>query len=156
ADGRLLAVVDGTQGEIAILDGESGAERHRLRPHPASSSPVQTAPGHEASGPEASGSALQSGYLGLRPRVRIALSPEGRWVAASHAQDPSAALPPVVTAWDLASGRSRTLPGSLQGDYVAFSPDGRWLVIGGVGDYRFHRVGSWQTGLVLLRDADEA
>jgi hypothetical protein len=38
---------------------------------------------------------------------------------------------------------------------VAFSPEGRWLVVGGVGDYRFYRVGSWQAGPVLPRDAGE-
>ena len=127
ADGRLLAVVDGAKGEVVILDGESGTERKRLRPHP-------TSP----------------------PPVRIALSPEGRWAAAGHHQGQSPYLPAVVTVWEVASGRSRTLPGSLPGDHVAFSPDGRWLVVGGVGDYRFYRVGSWQAGPVLPRDAGES
>ena len=48
------------------------------------------------------------------------------------------------------------MPGSLPGDHVAFSPDGHWLVVGGVGDYRFYRVESWQAGLVLPRDAGES
>ena len=65
-------------------------------------------------------------------------------------------MPAVVTVWDVASGRSRTLPGSLPGDDVAFSPDGRWLVVGGVGDYRFYRVGSWHPGAVLPRDAGDS
>jgi WD40 repeat protein len=127
ADGRLLAVVDGAKGEVVILDGDSGTERKRLRPHP--NSP---------------------------PPVRIALSPEGRWAAAGHHQGQSPYLPAVVSIWDVSSGRLSTLPGSLPGDHVAFSPDGRWLVVGGVGDYRFYRVGDWQTGLILPRDAGES
>jgi serine/threonine protein kinase/WD40 repeat protein len=126
ADGRLLAVVDGAKGEVVILDGESGTERNRLRTHP-------TPPF----------------------RVRIALSPEGRWAAAGHYQEQHPFLPAVVTVWEVASGRSRSLPGSLKSDHVAFSPDGHWLVVGGVGDYRFYRVGSWQAGPVLPRDAGE-
>ena len=88
--------------------------------------------------------------------VRIALSPESRWAAAGHHQGQSPYVPAVVTVWDVASGRSRTLPGSLPGDDVAFSPDGRWLVVGGVGDYRFYRVGSWHPGAVLPRDAGDS
>src|SRR5262249_35691154 len=127
ADGRLLAVVDGARQEVVILEGDSGAERNRLRPVPASP-----------------------------PLVRIALSPEGRWAAVGHHQGQSPYLPAVVTVWEVASGRLWTLPGSLPGDHVAFSPDSRWLVVGGVGDYRFYRVGSWQPGRVLPRDAGES
>jgi WD40 repeat protein len=43
----------------------------------------------------------------------------------------------------------------VSSDHVAFSPDGDWLVVGGGDDYRFHRVGTWQAGLVLPRDAGE-
>src|SRR5262249_15442004 len=127
ADGGLLAVVNGAQGEVVILDGESGTKRHGLRPHP-------TSP----------------------PLVRIALSREGQWAAAGYHQGQSPYLPAAVTVWEVASGRSRTLPGSLPGDHVAFSPDRRWLVVGGVGDYRFYRVGSWEEGPVLPRDAGES
>src|SRR5262249_35742116 len=117
ADGRLLAVVDGAKREVVILDGDSGNERKRLRPDPLSP-----------------------------PMVRLALSPDGRWAAAGHHQGQSPYLPAVVTVWEVASGRSRTLPGSLPGDHVAFSPDGRWLVVGGGGDYRSYPVRSWQAG----------
>jgi WD40 repeat protein len=127
AEGRLLVVVDGVKGEVVILDGESGTERERLRPHP-------TSP----------------------PLVRIALSPDGRWAAAGHHQEHPPFLPGVITVWEVASGRLRALPGSLPGDHVAFSPDGRWLVVGGSADYRFYRVGSWQVGPVLPRDAGES
>jgi WD40 repeat protein len=127
ADGRLLAVVDGAKQEVVVLDGESGVERSRLRPQP-------TAP----------------------PMVRIALSRDGRWAAAGHHQGQSPYLPAVVTVWEVASGQPLTLPGSLPGDHVAFSPDGRWLVVGGVGDYRYYRTGSWQAGPVLPRDAGDS
>jgi serine/threonine protein kinase/WD40 repeat protein len=144
ADGRLLAVVDGAEGEVVILDGESGTERNRLRSHPTSPHGDRIAPS-----PEAAGRDPLCAPLGLgRVRVRIALSPEGRWAAAGR--------PTVVTVWDVARGRSKSLPGSLPGDHVAFSPDGRWLVVGGVGDYRFYRVGSWQAGPVLPRDVGES
>src|SRR5262249_25022078 len=127
ADGRLLAVVDGAKREVVILNGESGTERERMRLH--STSP---------------------------PPVRIALSPDSRGAATGHPQGQSRYLPAVVTVWEVASGRSRTLPGSLPGDHVAFSPDGRWLVVGGVSDYRFYRVGGWQVGPVLPREAGES
>jgi WD40 repeat protein len=126
ADGRLLAVVDGARGEVVIRDGESGTERTRLRPDPPSPT-----------------------------RVGIALSPEGRWAAASHHRGHLPSAQAFVTVWEVATGRSRTLPGSLPGDSVAFSPDGRWLVVGGV-DFRFYRVGSWQAGPVLTRDAGDS
>jgi WD40 repeat protein len=123
----MLAVVDGAKSEVVILDGESGTERKRLRSPPASP-----------------------------PLVRIALCPEGRWVAVGHHQGQPPYQPAVVTVWDVESGRPVTLPGSLPGDHVAFSPSGRWLVVGGVGDYRFYRVGTWQAGLVVPRDAGES
>jgi WD40 repeat protein len=126
ADGRLLAVVDGPTGEVVILDGDSGAERHRLRPGPTSLT-----------------------------RVRVALSPEGRWAAAGHYQGYLPLARAFVTVWEVPTGRSWTLPGSPSSDHVDFSPDGRWLVVGGGGDYRFYRVGSWRAGPVLPREALE-
>src|SRR5262249_10532426 len=126
ADGRLLAAVDGARGEVVIVDGESGIARHRLRAHP-------TAPHQD----------------------RIALSPEGRWAAASYYQEHPPFVPGVITVWEVASDRTWTLPGSPRGDHIAFSPDGRWLVVGGVDAYRFYRVGSWQAGPVLPRDDGE-
>src|SRR5262249_36891496 len=147
-DGRLLAVVDGPKGEVVILDGESGTERARLRPDPAS--PPRS---RRSQGPDAADRGPLGDRLGLSPRVRLALSPRGAWAAASHNQESASFPPAVVTVWDAASGRSSTLPGSLPGDHVAFSPDGRWLVVGGVSDYRFYSVGSWQAGPVLPRDS---
>jgi serine/threonine protein kinase/WD40 repeat protein len=123
ADGRLLAVVDGASGEVVILDGDSGAERRRLR--------------RERTSPDG---------------VRIALSPDGRWAAATHHEGHIPLARAFVTVWDVGTGRSRSLPGSLPGDHVAFSPDGRWLVVGGAGDYRFYRVGTWQVGPLLPRN----
>jgi serine/threonine protein kinase/WD40 repeat protein len=80
----------------------------------------------------------------------LALSPDGRWLAAGSWQGDG------VTVWDRATGEIATeLPGSRPGansTTVAFSPDGRWLVVGGQGEYRFWATGSWQAGLVLARD----
>src|SRR5262249_42413415 len=64
--------------------------------------------------------------LGGQPGINaVALSPDGRWVAAGSR------LGPEVKVWERDSGRSRTLmPDNMTGSAnacVAFSPDGRWL-----------------------------
>jgi WD40 repeat protein len=80
----------------------------------------------------------------------LALSPDGRWLAAGSWQGDG------VTVWDQATGQRVAQPaGSRPGansTTVAFSPDGRWLVVGGQAEYRFWATGSWQAGLVLARD----
>jgi WD40 repeat protein len=68
---------------------------------------------------------------------RIAISPDGRWVATA------AWLNPLVKIWDARSGelvRTMSLPARA---WVTFSPDGRWLAISGA-DYQLLEVGSWQ------------
>ena len=63
---------------------------------------------------------------------------------------------PEVVVWDVGSGKPvRTLPtvkATTGTASVAFSPDGKWLVTGGPGNYRFWSVGSWERGLVISRD----
>ena len=118
--------MDGATAEVVILDGDSGTERTRLRPDPAA--------------PD---------------RVRIALAPDGRWAAASHYEGHPPFARAFVTVWEVVGGSSWTLPGDQPGDHVAFSPDGRWLVVGGAREYRFYGVGTWRPGLVLPRDAGE-
>jgi WD40 repeat protein/Flp pilus assembly protein TadD len=83
----------------------------------------------------------------LRPHPQIArtsISPDGRWVATSTYWGRQS----TIKVWDARSGQLvRDLPGEgLNGDaWVAFSPDGDWLVLG-AHDYRFYEVGSWQPG----------
>jgi WD40 repeat protein len=79
----------------------------------------------------------------------VAESPDGRWLAAGVWSDDG------IKVWELATGKwVKDLPGSRQHrtrTTVLFSPDGKWLVAGGQVEYRFWRVGSWETGLVIPR-----
>jgi WD40 repeat protein len=84
----------------------------------------------------------------LRPHpqiARIAISPDGRWVATSTFWGQQSAI---VKVWDALSGQPVAHLGeSLNGDArVAFSPDGSWLVSGTAREYRFFEVGSWKPG----------
>jgi len=83
----------------------------------------------------------------------VALSPDGRWVAAGSR------LRPEVKVWDRATDRCEMLmPDGMPGGAnacVAFSPDGRWLVTGGQDEYRFWEAGSWRLGRTILRDHRE-
>ena len=80
----------------------------------------------------------------------MALSPDGRWVAAGSR------LGSEIKVWDRATGRLLAqLPDSTAGAAnacVAFSPDGRWLVTGAQGEYRFWQTGSWRLGRTIPRD----
>jgi WD40 repeat protein len=56
-----------------------------------------------------------------------------------------------IKVWDAATGRlERTWPS--EHSFVAFSPDGQWLLGGGPADYRLWEVGSWEPGPVFPRD----
>jgi serine/threonine protein kinase/WD40 repeat protein/Tfp pilus assembly protein PilF len=82
--------------------------------------------------------------LGNHPNIaRIAISPDGRWVATGTWWG----FGSTTKVWDAQSGKLvQDLPTrELQGDAtVAFSSDGRWLVTGNGREYRFWQVGSWQ------------
>jgi serine/threonine protein kinase/WD40 repeat protein/Tfp pilus assembly protein PilF len=67
----------------------------------------------------------------------IALSPDGAWVATQG--------PDTTKLWDARTGRlERTL--LERGHHPTFSPDGRWLAVGGEqdGDARLFAVGTWE------------
>ena len=92
--------------------------------------------------------------LGPLPGINsVALSPDGRWVAAGSR------LRPEVKVWDRATDRCEMLmPDSMPGSAnacVAFSPDGRWLVTGGQDEYRFWEAGSWRLERTIRRGRRE-
>jgi WD40 repeat protein len=90
--------------------------------------------------------------LGNRSKfARIAVSPDGRWVAAGLL----GARPDMgVQVWDARTGR---LEWSLACEqiYVLFSPDSAWLLGGGAADYRAWKTGSWEPGPIIPRDRRE-
>jgi hypothetical protein len=83
----------------------------------------------------------------------VAISPDGRWLAASSGGSDIPVTEERTRVWDLQPGRAgRDLP--IRGrSHVIFSPDSRWLVVGGIQDYRFWRTGSWQPGLQIPRQS---
>ena len=73
----------------------------------------------------------------------LAISPDGRW--ASSGSRGGAGDRRQVKVWDASTGRLLVqLP--LGKARVAFSPDSRWLGVGGEARYRFFRTGSWTPG----------
>jgi WD40 repeat protein/tRNA A-37 threonylcarbamoyl transferase component Bud32 len=89
-------------------------------------------------------------FAGYPSLINLAVSPDGRWLAAGRDRDPTG-----VKVWDIASGQpvhphDRTW--DEQRAHVAFSPDGHWLATGGERDYRLWKVGSWEAGPVIPRD----
>jgi WD40 repeat protein len=81
----------------------------------------------------------------------VAISPEGRWMAASSGPTDLPVTEERTRVWDLRGGPDgRDLP--IRGrNFMTFSPDGRWLVTGGIQEYRFWKTGSWQSGLRIPR-----
>jgi WD40 repeat protein/tRNA A-37 threonylcarbamoyl transferase component Bud32 len=79
----------------------------------------------------------------------VALSPDGRWIAAASR------LGSEIKVWERASGRllARLPDGAAGGANarVAFSPDDRWLVTGSQCEYRFWHVASWRLGRTIPR-----
>src|SRR5262249_46663042 len=92
--------------------------------------------------------------LGGQPWINaVALSPDGRWVAAGSLRRPE------VKVWERETGRSETLmPDSMPGSAnacVAVSPDGRWLITGGQDEYRFWEAGTWRLERTIRRERRE-
>jgi WD40 repeat protein len=89
------------------------------------------------------------------PRLEaVALSPDGRWVAAGTYRGDG------VQVWDAASGRPVWHSPVTETDpkynaLVGFSPDGQWLLTAGQSDHRLWYVGNWTPGLVLPRNRRE-
>jgi hypothetical protein len=81
----------------------------------------------------------------------LAISPDGRWAATTSRAGSSDGRQ--LKVWDTVSGKL-LLQSTVGNAKVAFSPDSRWLGVGGarwfgVGDsarYRFFRTGSWTLG----------
>jgi WD40 repeat protein len=85
----------------------------------------------------------------------VAVSHDGRWTACGNWRSS-----PSVQVWDnttgeIARGFESDAPGATSA-FVAFSPDGRWLVTCEQGVYRFWTVGTWQPGPAIERDQVEA
>jgi WD40 repeat protein len=100
-----------------------------------------------------------------RPSIRIehrsdyrlrslAMSHDGRWTACGYWQ-----FSPAVQVWDNTTGGiARSFdsgPTGATSAFVAFSPDGQWLVTCEQGVYRFWKVGTWQPGPSIERDQIE-
>jgi serine/threonine protein kinase/WD40 repeat protein len=75
----------------------------------------------------------------------VALSPEGDWAA--------------LAAYDLSAVQVKPVTGGADASpilrgyaHAAFSPNGKWLVTGGSGEYCFWEVGSWTKGVSVRRD----
>ncbi len=71
--------------------------------------------------------------------TRIAISPDGRWVAGGTWHGLGVVL------WDAKTGRKvQDLFPEAASATVAFSPDGKWLAAGANDVYRLWKVGSWE------------
>jgi serine/threonine protein kinase/WD40 repeat protein len=82
--------------------------------------------------------------------MKIALSPNGRWAAIGTQHDKG------VKIFDTADNREvRHLWPENTRVSLGFSPDSRWLVAGGNGEYRFWRTGAWEQGIRVHRDCGE-
>jgi WD40 repeat protein len=85
--------------------------------------------------------------LGPHPEInKTAISADGRWVATSTWHGTSG-----TKVWDVATGQLAKDLGGTDSE-LAFSPDGRLLVVGSEVDYRSWKTGTWQPAWRLLRD----
>jgi WD40 repeat protein len=76
--------------------------------------------------------------------INLTFRPKGEWVAAGFADTNG------VKVWDRATGRVVWRTPNV-GGFVAFTPDGDWLVEVNPDAYRLWRSGSWRAGTVLPR-----
>jgi hypothetical protein len=83
--------------------------------------------------------------------MELAISPDGRWAAtAGWDSSPNRGL---VRVWDVATGKLRAkLP--FGSSSVAFSPDGKWLGVGGESRCQFFKTGVWTPGAEIDHGAD--
>jgi WD40 repeat protein len=86
-------------------------------------------------------------------RHYVAVSPDGRWVAAGTWQGAGQATG--VRVWEARSGRLLREFRLGSNVNVAFSPDGRWLATMTGQEYRLWRTGSWQPGPAFPREVAE-
>jgi WD40 repeat protein len=79
-----------------------------------------------------------SKFVGLhRAAVFVAVSPNGRWLTSGSYNGHD------VKVWETATRKLvKEFPGRTA--QVAFSPDGKWLVVSTNGDYHFYQTGSWE------------
>ena len=85
------------------------------------------------------------GHCSFRTRsaADLAISPDGRWACSGSRGEADDRRQ--VKVWDASTGKLLVqLP--LGPARVAFSPDSRWLGVGGEARYRFFRTGSWTAG----------
>ncbi len=76
----------------------------------------------------------------------LAISSDGRWAASGSRGDSVERRR--VKVWDAGTGKV-LLQLPLGNARVAFSPDSRWLGVGGKARYRFFRIGTWTPGPVI-------
>ncbi len=131
-EGR-LHVKFGPPQQVSDLPGEGSASLDRTGRH------LATIRGNEVyvfALDQASPPVKLSGHANI---ARIAISPDGRWVATGTWHGLGVVL------WDAKTGRRvRDLFPEAASATVAFSPDDKWLVSGANGIYRSWEVGTWE------------
>jgi WD40 repeat protein len=84
----------------------------------------------------------------------LAVSADGRFTACGHWRSS-----PAAQVWDNATGQTvrsfESGPAGATSAFVAFSPDGQWLVTCEQGAYHFWKVGTWEPGPSIARDQIE-
>ncbi len=125
---------EGKAVAMTIAGGASG-RKVAVMPWPgAAAAAGQQAASGRADGVRVLGERLNGEYL--------AQSPDGRWVALGPYRDLHVGEGRVKV-WDVRSGKQVWALAATTAR-VVFSPDGRWLAISCEGEYRVHRVGTWE------------
>ncbi len=130
-DGRLHVSI-GPPQLVSALRGEGSASLDRTGRHLAT---IRGQDAYVITLDQASQPVRLSGHAEM---TRIAISPDGRWVATGTWHGIGVVL------WDAKNGRKvQDLFPEATSATVAFSPDGKWLVCGANDIYRFWQVGTW-------------